>query len=95
MLPAVAYISFVGIMGITTKLALRDADWRQLVLWSTLAYAAFSVLLVVTGTRPSLGSGAAYAAVTGILAATTFALYMLAIGGGDVSKVAPFLAGIQ
>jgi bacterial/archaeal transporter family protein len=91
-LPALGYIALTGALGITTKLALASTGWKQLLVWAALAYAVFSGLFLLTGTRPHFGQGIVWAALSGILAASTFALYMVAVGRGEVSKTVPFMS---
>jgi transporter family protein len=91
-LPALGYIALTGALGITTKLALANTGWRQLLVWGAIAYAVFSGLFILTGTRPNLGQGVVWAVLSGILAAATFALYMIAVGRGEVSKTVPFMS---
>ena len=90
--PALGYIVLTGALGITTKLALANTGWKQLIMWGALAYAAFSALFFLTGTRPHLGYNVVWAAASGILAASTLALYMLAVQNGEVSKTVPFMS---
>ena len=91
-LPALGYIVLTGALGITSKLALANTGWRQLIMWGALAYAGFSGVFLLTGTRPNVGHNTVWAAVSGILAASTLALYMIAVERGEVSKTVPFMS---
>jgi len=85
-----AYILLLGATGITTKLALRTIEWRQLVLWLPIAYLVFAVAFVVlNGTRFPVGVGGAWAAVTALCASAALVLFFYALTQGDASVVVP------
>jgi uncharacterized membrane protein len=89
-LPMAAYIVVLGASGVTTKLALRTLEWRQLVLWVPLFYLVISVgFVVVNGTRFPLGVGGAWAAVTALCASAALILFFYALTQGDASVIVP------
>jgi uncharacterized membrane protein len=89
-LPMAAYIVVLGASGVTTKLALRTLEWRQLVLWVPLFYLVISVgFVVLNGTRFPLGVGGAWAAVTALCASAALILFFYALTQGDASVIVP------
>jgi uncharacterized membrane protein len=85
-----AYIVVLGASGVTTKLALRTLEWRQLVLWVPLFYLVISVgFVVLNGTRFPLGVGGAWAAVTALCASAALILFFYALTQGDASVIVP------
>jgi len=90
LVPALGYVVAVGALGVTTKLALEDMTWPEVVLWTAVAYVAIAALLVVGGgQRLRLGRGAGYGALSGALAAGALIALFLALDAGDVSRVVP------
>jgi transporter family protein len=88
--PSLGYVLVLGLLGVTTKLALDDLRWQELILWTAVAYAAIAaVLTVVNGQRLRIVPGAGYGLVSGILAATALIALFLALGAGEVSRVVP------
>jgi uncharacterized membrane protein len=89
-LPMAAYTVVLGASGVTTKLALRTLEWRQLVLWVPLFYLVISVgFVVLNGTRFPLGVGGAWAAVTALCASAALILFFYALTQGDASVIVP------
>ena len=90
LLPALGYVVAVGALGVTTKLALEDMTWPELVLWTAAAYAVIAALLILAGgARLRLVPEARYGGLSGALAATALILLFLAVDAGDVSRVVP------
>lgn len=90
LVPALGYVVAVGALGVTTKLALEDMTWPELVLWTAVAYAVIAVLLVgAGGERMRPGRSAGYGALSGALAAGALIMLFLALDAGDVSRVVP------
>lgn len=88
--PIAAYIVILGASGITTKLALRTIDWRQLVLWVPVCYAAIAIAFALkNGTRFPTGSGGFWAIVTAVCASSALVLFFYALTKGDASLVVP------
>src|SRR5262249_8448936 len=79
--------------GITTKLALRDVPFGDVVAWTCVVYAALGV--VVLGTRSgsvSGGTGGLFAALTGACAAGALVFTLLALRTGRASQAVPVMA---
>lgn len=94
LLPALGFALTQGALGITTKLALRDVDWPQLLLWTAAAYASIAAALIaLAGTALVLEPGVAWAAVAGLCAVGGLVLFFLALGRGAASQVVPVTAG--
>jgi len=88
-LPAGLYILFLGVSGVTTKLALRTISWEQLVLWVPIVYICICTVLLATGTRFALGAGGAWAALTAVCVAAALVLFFIALTHGDAATVVP------
>jgi bacterial/archaeal transporter family protein len=93
LLPASGYVLIVGIIGVTTKLALRDIGWQDLLVWTAIVYAAIAALLVLLGSGglPG-GTGGAWAVATGICASTGLICSFVALQGTDASRVVPYMS---
>lgn len=90
LVPSLVYMVLVGVLGITTKLALEDLRWPELVLWTAVAYAVIAFgLVAVGGERLQLRRGAGWGAISGAFAATALIMLFLALSSGDVSRVIP------
>ena len=79
------YIVVVGGLGVTTKYALRSLSWQEVIVWSTAAYAAATVLLLATGTplRFHAGLNGGMAVITAMIAPASLCLLSLALRDGD------------
>jgi transporter family protein len=89
--PTVGYIVLVGALGVTSKYALRSLSWQEVMLWTAVAYAVTTVLLVATGTslRFHTGLNGGMAAVTAIIAPLSLCLLYSALRDGEVTRVIP------
>jgi bacterial/archaeal transporter family protein len=91
--PALGFALLEGALGITTKLAFRGIDWRQLLLWVTAAYVLLAAgLVVIGGYALPLGAGAGWAALSGLFAAGGLWVFFVALGRGEASRVVPVTA---
>lgn len=89
-LPAAVYILVTGTIGITAKLALRTITWKELLVWTAVAYAVAAVICVaVTNVNMTLNSGAALGLLSGALAATGLVALFVALSRADVIRVVP------
>jgi transporter family protein len=90
LLPALGYVVFVGIAGITTKVALRTIEWQQIVYWVPVVYAVLAVTVWLVYRKPMvLGTGGGWAIVTAFAAAAGLILFFYALSKGDASVVVP------
>jgi len=93
LIPSLSYMMLVGLLGITTKLALDDLEWPQLVLWTSISYAVIAISLVALGgQRLQLVPDARWGVTSGGFAATALIMLFLAIDSGEVSTVIPITA---
>jgi bacterial/archaeal transporter family protein len=91
--PALGFAVAQGALGVTTKRALRTIDWSQLLLWTAGAYAALSVVLIaIQGTVPPLEPAAGWAALSGLLAASSLIAFFVALRHGLATQVVPVTA---
>jgi transporter family protein len=89
-LPAAVYILVTGTIGITAKLALRTITWKELLVWTAVAYAVAAVICVaVTNVNMTLNSGAALGLLSGALAASGLVVLFVALSRADVIRVVP------
>lgn len=90
LIPSLAYVLIVGLLGLTTKLALEDLTWQELVVWTAISYTAIATVLLARGDqRTRLAPGAGFAALSGFCAATALVMLFLALDAGEVSRVVP------
>jgi len=89
--PTVGYIFLVGALGVTSKYALRSLSWQEVILWTAVAYAVTTVILVSTGTslRFHGGLNGGMAAVTAFIAPLSLCLLYVALRDGEVTRVIP------
>ena len=91
LIPSLLYIALLGGLGVTTKLALRDVSWQDVIVWTAIVYALISVTMLVTGQATvAVGAGAFWAIVSAILASTALVAFYIALGKGEASRVVPF-----
>jgi len=89
-IPAAAYILVTGSIGITAKIALRTITWRELLIWTALAYALAAVICVVlTNVDMTLNIGAGMGFLSGILAVTGLVSLFVALSRAEVIRVVP------
>ena len=93
LVPAIAYVAIVGALGVTTKLALRNVRWPDLILWTTIVYIAIAVVLVLFDrAHVGLGAGNGWAALSGVFASGGLIVFYIALGNGPASRVVPITA---
>jgi transporter family protein len=89
-LPAAGYLLLLGALGVTLKLALRDVEWQQVVLWAPILYGAFAVgTAIFAGTRFPLGAGGGWAFASALCLAGAGILIFVALDRGPASQVVP------
>src|SRR4051812_5206904 len=88
LIPTLLYVLFVGVFGITAKLAMRTHSWQDLILWTGVGYAiAISALLLLGDMQLRLSEGTGWAALTGAIAVCALITLYVALGGGPASTV--------
>ena len=93
LVPTLAYVLALGVIGVASKLALRSLSWQELVLWAALLYTLLAaVLIVVGGTRISLGPNSGWAVVAAICIVSSLVLLFLALEVGSAGTVVPISA---
>lgn len=91
--PALGYVLALGVLGVTSKLALETLNWQQLLPWTLVAYgAAVAVLMALGQADWRLHPGTGWALASGALAVSSLILFFVALGLGDASKVVPVTA---
>ena len=95
LIASLGYVLAVGLVGITTKVALRYVPWPVLLVATTLAYLILTVVVLARqgfGLPPSPKSWLGPVIATGVLIAGSFVLFLLAVERADVSRVIPITA---
>jgi len=91
LIPSVLYILLLGGLGVTTKLALRDVTWQDVIAWTAVVYALITVTMLVSGqAKLGFGPGTFWAIVSAVLASTALIAFYIALGKGEASRVVPF-----
>ena len=91
LVPSVLYILLLGGLGVTTKLALRDVTWQDVIAWTAVVYAIICITMLVSGQASlRLGAGTFWAIASAVLASTALIAFYIALGKGDASRVVPF-----
>jgi bacterial/archaeal transporter family protein len=93
LVPTLAYVLALGVLGITSKRALDTMSWSYLLPWTLLAYAiAVAILLALGKTDFRLHAGVGWALASAALAVGSLILLYVALGMGEASKVVPVSA---
>lgn len=92
LLPSLLFVLLSGFLGVTTKLALRDLSWEEILVWVAVVYAVAAAAMALAGRRHQLGPGAGWGAVAGALAAVALVFLFLALDVADVGQVVPVTA---
>ena len=88
LLPTLLYVVAVGALGVTGNLALRTLRWPELILWTTVIYAAVGSALLVTRQATLRFTGdTGWAVFSGVLAIGGLIVLYVALGTGQVTKV--------
>lgn len=91
--PALSYAVMLGLIGITTKLAMDGLSWQELYILVAAAYAITTVLLIALGgVRLTRSRAGVIGAVSGFFAAASLMFFFLALEQGDAGKVVPTTA---
>lgn len=82
------YVLALGIVGVTSKLALRTLSWQDLLLVTALVYAATATVLVVSGKAGlRLEPNSWWALVSAVCVVSALVFLYTALGFGEASKV--------
>jgi bacterial/archaeal transporter family protein len=89
--PTAVFTCALGVIGVTSRLALETLTWQDLVVWAALAHstAATGVFLHGRARGERLVRADGWAAVAGVLAVLSLAALYLALGNGEASVVIP------
>ena len=49
LIPALAFVLFTGLLGVTIKLALRSVEWPVILLWTGIVYSVLAITVIATG----------------------------------------------
>jgi transporter family protein len=91
--PTLYYVACVGALGVTSRLALRDLAWQDLILWSGLGYVVVVVALLALGqTSMSIVAGTGWAVGSAVLAISGLIAFYVALNAGQASVVVPITA---
>lgn len=90
--PSVGYALLLGLLGVTTKLALADIRWSELFIWVAVVYAVVAMGMVVGGVRLGRAYGALWAALSGLFASSALLFLFVALEHGDAGQVVPVTA---
>lgn len=94
LLPSLVFAAVSGLIGVSTKLALRDLPPLNLFLWAAFAYAIAGAGALASGISVDpLAPGVPWAIASGILASTALLIRFKALRSGEVGKVMPVTAG--
>lgn len=88
LLLTLGYVVALGIVGVTSKLALRSLSWQDLLLVTALVYAATAAALVLAG-RAGLHweHNTIWALVSAVCVVSALVFLYTALGHGEASKV--------
>ena len=93
LLPALGFVLFTGLLGVTIKLALRHVDWPVILLWTGIVYCALAGLTLVTGQASlGFGPGVGWAALSGVLAAAGLICSFVALRHADAVVAVPVMS---
>jgi uncharacterized membrane protein len=93
LLPTLVSVAGLGILGITSGLALRTLVWQDLILWTAIGYCCVAAVLLLTGqTEVRFASNVPWAMLTAVLAISALIALYIALGTGEASKVVPVSA---
>lgn len=92
LVPTLLYVVLLGALGVTGKLALRGLDWRELIVWTALAYTACAAFFFATGTGVKLEVDTWWALASAAIVPAALILLYVALGNGEASKIIPISA---
>lgn len=89
LLPVLGFLLANGLIGVTSKLALREVSWHVVLLWTTICYSLLGFCIFISGVGFAVNESIGWVAVMGILVPGTLILLFVALTNGDVSRVIP------
>ncbi len=93
LLPALVFVLFTGLLGVTIKLALRHVEWPYILLWTGIVYSVLAVITLATGHATlSLGPGIGWAALSGLFAAIGLIGSFVALRHADAVVAVPVMS---
>jgi len=93
LLPTLLSMTALGVLGVTSGLALRTLAWQDLILWTGVGYACVVTVLLATGqTAVRVVPNTPWAMLTAALAIGALITLYLALSAGEASKVVPVSA---
>ena len=93
LIPALGFVLWTGLLGVTIKLALRNLDWPVLLLWTGIVYSVLAVCVLATGAGSlGLGPGVGWAAVSGVAAAAGLICSFVALRHADAVVAVPVMS---
>jgi uncharacterized membrane protein len=93
LLPALGFVLFTGLLGVTIKLALRNVEWPVLLLWTGVVYFVAAGIALVTGQAGfRIGPGVGWAAVSGVFAAAGLVCSFVALRNADAVVAVPVMS---
>ena len=93
LIPALGFVLFTGLLGVTIKLALRNLEWPVLLLWTGIVYSVLAISVLATGVvSVGFGPGVGWAAVSGLLAAAGLICSFVALRHADAVVAVPVMS---
>ena len=93
LLPALGFVLFTGLLGVTIKLALRHVDWPVILLWTGVVYCVLAGLALATGQASlGFGPGVGWAVVSGVFAAAGLVCSFVALRHADAVVAVPVMS---
>lgn len=89
LLPALGFLVANGLLGIATKLALRDVGWRSILAWASAWYVLLGVVLLLFGVGFVVDENIEWALAVGVLVPGGLLFFYVALVTGEVSRVIP------
>jgi uncharacterized membrane protein len=93
-IPASGYVFALGLMGVTSKLAVQRIGWPELVVWTAAVYLTVAVFLLATGQvgKVHFEFASVMAVLSGALAAAGLILFFIVVRQADLSGAVPYMA---
>lgn len=93
LIPALGFVLFTGLLGVTIKLALRNVEWPVLLLWTGIVYSVLAISVLATGVvSVGFGPGVGWAAVCGVFAAAGLICSFVALRHADAVVAVPVMS---